>query len=159
MLCLSVQQIVDTGHRIQEGADRLVVIQSVDDIGHILTHIYLMVPLACQKFRRAVYQIGGEHLIDDALLECFIEDLQTVTEQTEGDEQEDAAGSLLLQLHGYVQDGLTGRDHIVNDDNILALDALTQILVCLDGILTVDDYRIVIFMVLSVRTVPVNPLQ
>ena len=143
MLRLSVQQIVDTGHRIQKSADGLIVIQCIDDVRNVLAHIYLMIPLTGQKLRRAVHQVGGEHFIDDALLKRFIEDLQAVAEQTESDEEEDAAGALLFQLHGYIQDGFTGGDHIVYDDHILALDASAQVFMCLDGVLTVDDYGVV----------------
>ena len=53
------------------------------------------------------------------------------------------SGNLNRESLKYVKAGLSGGDHIVNYDNILTLNALTEVLVSLNGVLAVNDYCIV----------------
>ncbi len=81
---------------IEQDADGLIVVQCVDDIGDILTHIHFGIPRSREKLGRAVYEVRRENLCDFPLRIRLVHVFKSVTEQTEGREDEDAVRTFLL---------------------------------------------------------------
>ena len=140
---LALQELVDAVHRVQQVADGLVVVQGVHDVGDILGHIHGDVPLPMEQLRRAVDQVGGEDPVDFAPLVGGVELCQTLAEQAEGCEDEDAAGAHLFQLSGDVQHRLAGGDHVVGDDQVLPGHVVAQEFVGHNGVPAVDDNGVI----------------
>ena len=63
--------------------------------------------------------------------------------ETESNGAVNIAGTLVLHLLSDVDHGITGRDHVVYDENIHALNGITEEFVSDDGVLTVNDLCIV----------------
>ena len=140
---MTLKKSVDTVVRSKKSADAFVVVESVDDVRNVLTHINLCIPRSCKKLGSAVNEVCCEDLIEQAFLIRLIELLKAGCKETEGFKYEDSLCALLLDLHGNVDNGFAGSDHIVDDNNILACNIVTQILVSLDGISAVNHDRIV----------------
>ena len=77
--------------RVDDQADRDVVVDCGDKIGDILRYIHLVEPLAGLKRLGAVGQVGAEHTVDHALLIRLVEALEAVCEDGVGGIGEDAA--------------------------------------------------------------------
>ena len=118
-------------------------VQSINDVSDVLTHIAVDVPFSLKQFRSLVDQVGGQYLIDDAVLISLGELVQTVGEETKSGEDEDLICLALLQSSGNFQHAFAGGDHIINDDHILALYAGAQELMSYDGVTTVDDTGVI----------------
>ena len=71
----------------------------------------------------------------------------TVAEEAEGGEDEDTVGTACLQLPGNIDHRFARRDHIVHHDDIHPLRIAAEVFVRLNGVLTVDDHRIVAALV------------
>ena len=81
---LLLKQRVDFIGGVKKSADGHIVVERVDDVGKILRHINLAVPLAPEKFGRSVNKVCCEHLCNDAVFEAFVKFLKTFAEKTEG---------------------------------------------------------------------------
>ena len=75
-------------------------VQSINDVSNVLTHITVDIPLSLKQFRSLVDQVGGQNLVDNAVLVSLVELVQTVGEEAEGGEDEDLVGFTLLQSSG-----------------------------------------------------------
>ena len=53
-------------------------VQSIDDVSNVLTHITVDIPLSLKQFRSLVDQVGGQNLVDNAVLVSLVELVQTV---------------------------------------------------------------------------------
>ena len=147
-----LHQSLDALYGIEQRADRCIVVERVDQVCYVLTHIYLDEPVSGRELGTAVNEVGGEHLIKYALLCANVKLLNALGEQTKGAEAEYAVCALLLELLANVKHRLTRRDHIVNDDRILAVEILSEVLVCLDGVTAVYDDGVVCCLVRSCST-------
>ena len=67
------KQTVDSLNRVQQRADRLVMIQVIDDICDVFRHINLAIPFTFEQFRAAVDQIGRKYSGDVALFVGSVE--------------------------------------------------------------------------------------
>ena len=124
-----------------------VVVEGIDYVSHVLAHINLGVPISCKKLGGSVNEVGGEYLVNYALLVGLVDIIKTVAEQTEGSKGEDTVSTLLLELSCYVDNRVTGGNHIVYDNNVLARYLTAEILVSNDGVLAVDDDGVVASLV------------
>lgn len=143
LFAVFVQNATDPLRLIKQHADGLVVIQRINNVGNVLAHIHFRIPLAPEKFRCAVNQVGRENTGDEPLFIGGIHPFQPVTEQTEGREHEDALCALLFQLLRHINDGFTGRDHVINDDDILPFDRATEVFMGFNRVFAVHDDGIV----------------
>ena len=134
---------LDPLHRIEQIADGSIVIQGVDDIGDVFAHIAVDVPLAAEKLRCLVDQIGGQDTMDQAVLICLVKSVKTGGEEAEGGEDKDLIGFALLEGACHFQNTLAGGDHIIYDDHILAFYAGTEEFMGHNGVAAVDDAGVV----------------
>ena len=125
---------------IKKVADGSIVVKGVDYIRNVLAHINLGIPLALKKLGSSVNKVCGEDSGDDAVLVSLIHTVKTVAEETEGGKYEDALCALIFKLLRNVDNRIAGGDHIVNDNNVLALYVTSEILVSNYGVLTVYYY-------------------
>ena len=142
-----VDESVDLLDGVEDVADRLVVVEGVDDVGNVLAHTYLNVPGLVCKLGIVIDEVGGKDLVDDTFLISLIKALKTVGEEAEGSEVEDSLCAALLDLLCNVEERVAGGDHIVNDDNVLAGKILTEVFVCYDGVLAVNNTGVVAALV------------
>ena len=75
-------------------------VQSINDVSNVLTHITVDIPLSLKQFRSLVDEVGSQYLIDDAVLISLVELVQTVGEETKSGEDEDLICLALLQSSG-----------------------------------------------------------
>ena len=87
--------------------------------------------------------VGGEYTIERTVLICLVKHFQTVAEQTKGGANENAAGLQALQLGANFQHRLAGGNHIVYDNNVLALYGVAQVLVLHNGVATIDHAGVI----------------
>ena len=83
-------------------------IESVDQISHVLTHIDFRIPVTGEQLRIAIDQVGRENLIEQAFFICLIKMFQTVREQAEGTEAKNPLGASFFELLGHVEEGFAG---------------------------------------------------
>ena len=151
-----VDERVDLLDGIEDEADRLVVVESIDDVGNVLAHTYLNIPRLGSKLGIVIDEVGGEDLIDDTFLVSLIEALKTVGKESEGGKVEDSLCTALLDLLCNVKERVAGGDHIVNDDNVLARQILTEVFVRDDGVLAVYDTGVIAALVEHTDVKPRN---
>ena len=142
-----VDKSVDLLDGVEDEADRLIVVKGINDVGNVLAHTYFNVPGLVCKLGVVVDEVSGEDLINDAFLVSLIKALKTVCEKAEGSEVEYSLCAALLDLLCNVEERVARGDHIVNDDNVLAGEVLTEVFVCNDGVLAVFDTGIVTSLV------------
>ena len=138
---------VDLLDGVKNEADRLVVVEGIDDVGNVLAHAYLNVPLLLCQSGVVIDEVGGKDLIDDTVLVSLIEALKTVGKESEGGKSINSLRAALLDLLCNVEERVTGGDHIVNDDDVLAVKILAEIFVSNYGVLTVYDAGVVTSLV------------
>ena len=144
---MGIQQGADLGHGVDDAGNALVVVDGSDEVGGVLGHVNIVVPLALQQFGLAVGQVGAQNCLDDAVVVRLVELLQTGGEQREGAAGKDVAGAAHLQLVADVQHGLAGGDDVIRDKDVLVLDALAQILVRDNGVAAVDNAAVIAALV------------
>ena len=142
-----VKQRADLGHRVDDGGNALVMVDGGDEVGGVLGNIDIIVPLALQQFRLAVGQVRAQHSLDDAVIVGLVELVKAGGEEREGAAGKDVAGTAHLQLIADVEHRLAGSDDVVSDKDILALNALAQILMRHDGVAAVDHTAVVAALV------------
>ena len=64
-------------------------VQSINDVSDVLTHIAVDIVRTAQKFRCLIGQVCSYNTIDDAFFYAFIELLQTIGENTKACHNED----------------------------------------------------------------------
>ena len=139
----SVKQIMYAVDGVEEFAYRGVVIDRVDDERNVLAHIYLCIPRTRDGLGLAVVKVGRENLGDGAVFVGFVEIFKSVAEESERREHENAAGASFFKFGGNVDHTVSGGDHIVNNDDVLALDGTTEVLVSLYRVASVYDSGVI----------------
>ena len=109
---VAIEDVLNTFTRIQNAADRSVVIQSVDQKCDIFAHITVDIVRFRQKIRRLVDQVGCQDTVDDTILVRLIKLVHTVREQTECSGSENAFRFALFQLFGNIKDTFLSLIHI-----------------------------------------------
>lgn len=77
---------LDTLHRVQQIADGSIVVERVDNVGDILAHIAVDIPLSAEQLRCLVDQVRGEYTADGAVLVSLVEPIQPGSEKPKGGE-------------------------------------------------------------------------
>ena len=80
---VSVDIVVNLFDRIEEDADRFIMVQCVDDEGTVLRHVNKTVPFSFKKGRGIVNKIRREDLVEKTILICFVESFKSRGEKTE----------------------------------------------------------------------------
>ena len=93
-----IEKSMDSLDRIKKLADCFVVVQRVDNVGNVLTHIYLNVPILSVKLGAAVNEVSGKYLINNSVSVCLIELIKAVGEETEGSEGKYSLSASFLYL-------------------------------------------------------------
>ena len=132
---------------IEKMADGLIVVKRIDYIRNVLAHINLGVPLSLKKLWSSVYKICGEDSGEYTVSIRLVDSLVSVAEKTKGGEYKDSLSALILELLRNIKYGLARGNHIVYDNNVLAFNISAKVLVRNDGVLAVNDYRIITALV------------
>ena len=143
LVYLGVEQLLYSVNGVEQRADAVIGVERGNDKSNVFCHINLGVPGAGTKLLGAIYEVGGEDLVDSTVVVRLVDLLKTVAEQTEGCEYENSLCALGLELSCDVKNGFAGCDNVVNDYNVLTLNALTKVLVSLDGVLTVLNNAVI----------------
>lgn len=112
-------QLIDPLNRIQQLADRGIVVQGINEQSNIFAHIAVYIIFFLQKLIRLVHQIGGEQSVEITSREGFVEFFHSICEESEGGAHEDLTCSFVLQKCGNFQHAVAGGDHVINNDHIL----------------------------------------
>ena len=113
-------------------------VQQIDHQGDILAHIDVGIPFPRQKLRRLIDQIGRKDLVNDTVPVGFVKLVKTIGKETESYSRKHPARIPLLQMERDIQDGVTGGDHIVHDNNVPACNIGPEELMRDDGVPPVD---------------------
>ena len=132
-------QLIDPLNRIQQLADRGIVVQGINEQSNIFAHIAVYIIFFLQKLIRLVHQIGGEQSVEITSREGFVEFFHSICEESEGGAHEDLTCSFVLQKCGNFQHAVAGGDHVINNDHILARNIGSQKLMGNDRIAAVND--------------------
>lgn len=89
--------------RVNDGADRDIMVHCRNVIGNILRNIYLVEPCAALQFRREVSKVRTEHAVQHTLLHGLVKSGQPVREDGISGVGKNAACALLFQGEGNVQ--------------------------------------------------------
>ena len=111
---------------IKKMADCSVVVEGINNVSNVLTHIDLGIPLSLEKLGGSVNHIGGEYLVDKTVAVSLVKLFKTVTEKTKGSKYENTLCTLILKLLSNVDNGVARGNHIVNYDNVLAAYVYTS---------------------------------
>ena len=111
-------------------------VEGIDDVSEILAHAAAGVPGAVLKFGLLVDEVGRDDLVDDpdlltavlviSELVGLVKFLDAAGEQAEGNENEDSARLALFERSCDFEDTVTGGEHVVDHDHVLAFDAGAQ---------------------------------
>ena len=82
-LLVAFKQVIDTLYGTEKLADGCVMVKGIDDICNVFAHIYLAVPLSCEKLGSAIYKVCGEDSVKESILISLVELCKTVCKQTE----------------------------------------------------------------------------
>ena len=113
-------------------------VERLYNVGNVLGHVNLHKPVLFCQLGAAVNQVGGQYAVDQTGLVSLVELVAAVGEQTERSASKYALGTSVLELGCYVKQRFARGDHVVHDQHVLAVQILTEVLVSLDGIFTVD---------------------
>ena len=136
-------QLIDPLNRIQQLADRGIVVQGINEQSNIFAHIAVYIIFFLQKLIRLVHQIGGEQSVEITSREGFVEFFHSICEESEGGAHEDLTCSFVLQKCGNFQHAVAGGDHVINNDHILARNIGSQKLMGNDRIAAVNDSGVI----------------
>ena len=87
---------LDSLHRVEQITDGGIVVQRVDDIGDILAHIAVDIPLPAEQFRGLVDQICGQDTADGTLFVSLVKPIQPGGKKSEGGEDENFSSFALF---------------------------------------------------------------
>ena len=143
LVVIFVNNLFNAVDRIQERADRVVVINGIDKISNVFRHIYPNIPFALHKLFIAVNQVGGKELVYKAFFIKLVEFIVTVNKKAESSEREYTVAALRFKLFGNVKQRVARRNHIVNNNKIFTGNVVTQKFVCFYGVASVYNNRII----------------
>ena len=121
---------------VKKVAYRSVVVECIDNVSNVLAEVNLLIPISCKKLRGSVYEVRGEYLCNNSLFVRFIHVLESVAEEAKRSEHENSVGALALKLLSNVDYGVSGGDHIVDNNYVLAFNIAAKIFVSNDGVST-----------------------
>ena len=113
-------------------------IDDIDDTCKIFAHVCFDIVWAVKKLRNTIVKVGCDDSVQPAFFVIFIKFGYAICKQTVGCADEYTSCLTLFQLTGNIQHTLSGRDHIVDDDNILAFYRVAKEFMSYDRILSVD---------------------
>lgn len=102
------QQLLDAVPRIEQIAQRLIVVERRNDERHILAHVRLAEPRSVKHRLRRIGQVRGEHVVDHAVGIRLVKRFQTAGEERESRAREHALGLALLEIIRQIEDGIAG---------------------------------------------------
>ena len=102
-----LEQVLDLDVRIDDLADRNVVVDSFNEVSDVLGNIYLVEPRSAEKLRSPVCEVCTEYAVESAFLVSLVELLKAVCEDGIGSISEYSACLLLLEGISEVEHGLT----------------------------------------------------
>ncbi len=120
-----------------------VMVQKVYDGSEEFAHIRLKIIGSRQQFWWAVAEIGGDHPVKHTLLIRLVKCGKTVRENTKCSTDKYAFGFHCFELPGGVDHAVSRGDHIVNDNDVFALNIISQKLMGDNRIFAVNDLCIV----------------
>ena len=106
-------------------ADRHIMVQGINDQCDELTHISFYKVRFLIKFWWEICKVCCNNFTNISLIIILIEFIKSVCEQSECCTYEDTSGVTLFQLFRNIKHTFSGRDHIVNDKNILSCYIIT----------------------------------
>ena len=118
-------------------AYRQVVIQCINNQGDIFTHVTVNVIWLFQKFRSLVYQIGREKLVKESSAVSVVKFFETIGEKAESRADINPSSSPLLQKSSRFDYCVSGGNHIVDENHILAFQIGPQKFISRDGVTSV----------------------
>ncbi len=114
------EEIVDAVYGIKESAYGSVMVHRIDDQRQIFAHVAAGVVAPFKQLGRLINEIRCKERIEDSLFVGIVKTLQSIGEQAEGRTDEDPLGLAHFQTVGDLQRACPGRDHVIDDDDILA---------------------------------------
>ena len=122
-------------------------VQSGDEVSDVLRNVDFMEPRAVLQFRVKVRQVAAEDAVDEALFIRFIELCEAVREDGIRAVSEEAACLAGLDVLCNVEHGLAGRDDVIGNEHVLALNRGTEVLMCDDRVAAVYNAGIIAALV------------
>lgn len=142
-----LKQRLDLAVRVDQRADRHIVVQGGNEIRDILRNIDLVEPRAVAQLRVQIGQVAAEDAVDQALLVRLVELLEAVREDGVRRIGEEAVRAAILDVLRDVEHGIARGNDVVRDENVLALDGRAEILVRDDRVAAVHDAGIIAALV------------
>ena len=118
-------------------------VDNINNTCKILAHICLYIVRSGQKLRDTVIQVSSDNLVDPALLIVSVKFIHALSKQTVSGADKYTVCVALFDLFGNIKHTFTGGDHIVNNDNVLALYGVTKKLMCYNRVLAVYNGGII----------------
>ena len=118
-------------------------VDDVNDTCKIFAHICFDVVRLGQKLRQTVVEVGSNDFVNPAFFVVFIEFIKTICKQTVCGADEYTVCVAHYDQLCNIQHTFTGRNHIVDDDNIFAFYGITKEFVSNDWVFTVYNGRVV----------------
>lgn len=109
------------GHDMADGG---VVVHGVDDESHEFTHIRSNEIRFFFYAWREVSQVSGDDTADVSSFVIVVKFFKAIGEEAEGGADKYASCTSFLDLFCNIQHTFSGRDHIVDDDDILSSDVI-----------------------------------
>ena len=136
------------GHYMGHG---YIMIHEIDDGSHKLAHVRFCIVRALIQLRRLPGEIGRDYPVKPAFFVGVVKGIQAVGEQAEGTADEYTFCLHLLKLSRGIQHAFSGGNHIVDDDDVSALNIVAQELMGNDGIFSINDDGIVASLIEHTR--------
>ena len=114
---------VNAVHRIEQGAQRGVVIQRIDDQRKELAHVTADIIRLISELFRLIHEIRRDQQIEYAVLVCAVEFADAAGKDAESRADKNALRLLALQELSGLKHLVSGGDHVVDDNDILAIHA------------------------------------
>ena len=124
-------------------ADRHIMIQCINDQSDIFTQIAADIVVSCEKLRILINKVCSKKFIKDTVLVSFVKFFHSFGEETESGTDKDLAGAAFLKKRCDLKDALTGRNHIIDQDDIFAFKLWSEELVSCDRMTAFDHFAVV----------------
>ena len=118
-------------------------VQGINDQCDELTHISFYKVRFLIKFRWEICKVCCDNFTDISLIIILIEFIKSVCEQSECCTYKDTSGVTLFQLFCNIKHTFSGRNHIINDKDILSCYIITEELMGNDWVLSIYNRRVV----------------
>ena len=118
-------------------------IQCINDQCDIFAHIACDVIRFGKKLRCLINKVCSKKFIKDTVLVSFVKFFHSFGEETEGGADKDLAGATFFKKRCDLKDALTGRNHIIDQDDIFAFKLWSEELVSCDRMAAFDHFAVV----------------